>query len=131
MMAQPFECSPTTHGEIALINLEGARRRSWTKFFADPARDGIAETIVEHEQLTLQFVGDVSALDRVEALAAQFDQIDAGSARVALIQAQVASMAHRFADARRYLSQAEIGGTPIADLDQLRLSIDQACGSNL
>ena len=123
--------TPTTDGEIAIINLESARRRSWSKFFADPTRDGIAETVVEHEQLTLQFVGDASALDRVEALAAQLDQIVAASARVVLIQAQVASMAHRFSDARHYLAQAEIGGAPTADVDRLRLTIDQACGTDL
>ena len=60
--------TPTTDGEIAIINLESARQRSWAKLFADPTRDGVAETVVEHEQLTLQFVGDVSALDRVETI---------------------------------------------------------------
>jgi hypothetical protein len=123
--------TPTTDGEIAIINLESARQRSWAKLFADPTRDGVAETVVEHEQLTLQFVGDVSTLDRVEALAARLNQIDAASARVALIQAHVASMAHRFSDARHYLAQAEIGGASTADVDRLRLNIDQACGSNL
>jgi tetratricopeptide (TPR) repeat protein len=123
--------TPTTDGEIAIINLESARQRSWARLFADPTRDGVVETVVEHEQLTLQFVGDVSALDRVEALAVQLNQIDAASARVALIQAQVASMAHRFSDARHYLAQAEIGGASTADVDRLRLNIDQACGSNL
>jgi hypothetical protein len=123
--------TPTTDGEIAIINLESARQRSWARLFADPTRHGVVETVVEHEQLTLQFVGDVSALGRVEALAVQLKQIDAASARVALIQAQVASMAHRFSDARYYLAQAEIGGAPTADVDRLRLNIDQACGSNL
>jgi tetratricopeptide (TPR) repeat protein len=123
--------TPTTDGEIAIINLESARRRSWTRFFADPARDGAADIVVEHEQLALQFVGDVSALDRVEAMAAQLGRIDAQSARGSLIQAQVASMAHRFTDARHHLAQAEIGGVPAADVDRLRLNIDQACGSNL
>ena len=123
--------TPTTDGEIAIINLESARQRSWARLFADPTRDGVVEAVVEHEQLTLQFVGDVSALDRVEALATQLNQIDAASARVALIQAQVASMAHRFSDARHYLAQAEIGDAPTADVDRLRLNIDQACGSNL
>ena len=78
----------------------------------------------------MQFVGDVTALDRIEVLAAQLNQIAAGSARVALIQAQVASMAHRFADARHYLLQAEVGGAPTADVDRLRLNIDQACGND-
>jgi hypothetical protein len=123
--------TPTTAGEIAIVNLESARQRSWARLFADPTRDGVVETVVENEQLTLQFVGDVSALDRVEALAAQLDQIDAASARGALIQARVASMAHRFSDTRHYLGQAEIGGAPTEDVDRLRLNIDQACGADL
>lgn len=122
---------PITDGEIAIINLESARRRSWSKFFENPTRDKVAETVVEHEQLTLQFAGDVFALDRVELLAAQLVQADAASARAMLIRAQVASMAHRFFEAKQYLVQAEIGGAPTADVDRLRLNIDQACGSNL
>src|ERR1700733_482366 len=74
----------TTDGEIAIANLDSARRRSWSRFFEDPMRDQAAETVVENEMLTLQFVGDVSALDRVEFLAAQFAQGETASARVAL-----------------------------------------------
>jgi hypothetical protein len=58
----------TTDGEIAVINLERARRRSWNRFHADPLREGVAETVVEQEQLTAQFVSAVQALDRLEAL---------------------------------------------------------------
>src|SRR6516165_3315923 len=100
----------TTDGEIALINLESARRGSWNRFFTDPERDGVAETVVEHEQLTAQFVGDVCALDRLESLANSLAAALPSSPRTALIQAQVSSMTHRFADARHYLAQAEIGG---------------------
>jgi hypothetical protein len=100
----------TTDGEIAVINLESARRRLWNRFFADPLREGVAETVVEQEQLTAEFVGDVQALDRLEALVGQLVQVEAGSARAALIQAQVASMMHRFADARHFLARADIGG---------------------
>ena len=77
----------TTDGEIAVINLESARRRSWHRFFADPLREGVAETVVEHEQLTAQFVGDVQALDRLETLVGHLAQIDAASARTVLIAA--------------------------------------------
>ncbi|WP_375778594.1 hypothetical protein ACE103_05390 [Bradyrhizobium sp. ma5] len=122
---------PTTGGEIAIINLESARRRSWSKFFENPTRDEAAETVIEHEQLTLQLVGDVFALDRVDLLLAQLVQCNAASARAMLIRAQAASMAHRFSEAREYLVQAEIGGAPTADVDRLRLNIDQACGSRL
>ena len=124
-------CFQTTDGDIAVINLESARRRSWSRFYQDPLREGIAETVVEHEQLSAQFAGDLTALDRLEFLAKQLSQTDAASARTALIQAQVASMAHRFAEARRHLEQAEIRGAPEADVRRLRLSIDQACGTDL
>ena len=124
-------CFQTTDGDIAVINLESARRRSWSRFYQDPLREGIAETVVEHEQLSAQFTGDLTALDRLEVLAKQLSQTDAASARTALIQAQVASMAHRFAEARRHLEQAEIRGAPEADVRRLRLSIDQACGTDL
>ena len=123
--------APTTDGEIAMINLESACWRSWSRFFADPARDGVAETVIEHEQLKLQFVGDVSALDRVALLAVQLDQADPVSARTRLVQARAASTAHRFSDARYYLAEAEVGGAPAADVLRLRLSIDQACGNDL
>jgi tetratricopeptide (TPR) repeat protein len=122
---------PTTDGEIAILNLESARRRSWSRFFADPTRDGIAETVIEHEQLTLQFVGDALALDRVGWLADQLDQADPASGRASLIRAQVASMGHRFAQAIHYVSQAEIIGAPAAEVDRLRLTIDQARGTDL
>jgi tetratricopeptide (TPR) repeat protein len=121
----------TTDGEIAVINLESARRRLWNRFFADPLREGVAETVVEQEQLTAEFVGDVQALDRLEALVGQLVQVEAGSARAALIQAQVASMAHRFADARHFLARADIGGALSADVNRVLLNVDQACGANL
>ena len=124
-------CFQTTDGDIAVINLESARRRSWSRFYQDPLRKGIAETVIEHEQLSAQFVGDLTALDRLEFLAKQLSQTDAASARTALIQAQVASMMHRFAEARHHLEQAEIRGAQKADVRRLRLSIDQACGTDL
>src|SRR5262249_56070822 len=94
------------------MNLESARKRSWSKLFADPARDGVAETVVEHEQLTLQFVGDVSALDRLALLAVQLSQAEPVSARTRLIQAQVASIPHRFSDPSHDLPQPAIPAPP-------------------
>jgi tetratricopeptide (TPR) repeat protein len=121
----------TTDGEIAVINLESARRRSWQRFFADPLREGVAETVLEHEQLTAQFVGDVQALDRLETLVGHLAQVEAASARTALIRAQVASMMHRFADARHFLARAGIRGALPADVNRVLLNVDQACGANL
>ena len=48
------ECFQTTDGEIAVINLNSARLRSWSRFYQDPQRPGAAETVLEHEQLTAQ-----------------------------------------------------------------------------
>jgi tetratricopeptide (TPR) repeat protein len=121
----------TTDGEIALINLESARRRSWSRFFTDPQREGVAETVVEHEQLTARFLGDLPALDRLGTLVNHLDHVDAESPRTALVHAQVASMTHRFTDARSYLARAAVSRELSAAADRLRLNIDQACGSNL
>ena len=52
------ECFRTTDGEIAIANLNSARLRSWSRFYQDPQRPGIAETVLENEQLTAQFAGD-------------------------------------------------------------------------
>jgi hypothetical protein len=61
----------------------------------------------------------------------QLAQVEAASARAALIQAQVASMMHRFADARHFLARADIGGALSADVNRVLLNVDQACGANL
>ena len=121
----------TTDGEIAVVNLESARRRSWTSFFRDPLRERIAETVVEHEQLTAEFVGGLAAFDRLEYLISHLVEAGAGSARTALIQAHVASMTHRFADARHFLARANLAHEQQTDVSRLLLNIDQACGSNL
>jgi tetratricopeptide (TPR) repeat protein len=121
----------TTDGEIAAINLESARRRAWSRFFEDPLREGIAETVVEHEQLTAEFVGDLAAFDRIEYLIGHLVELGAGSARTALIEAQLASMTHRFADARRLLAGADLASAQPVDVNRLLSNIDQACGANL
>ena len=126
------ECFQTTDGEIAIINLNSARLRSWSRFFQDPQQPGVAETVIEHEQLTAQFAGDLSALDRLESLARTTRPTGRIVARArCLIQAQIASMLHRFSDARHYLAQASLGGAPSADVKRLLLNVDQACGANL
>lgn len=122
---------PATSGDIAVVNLRSAHEQSWSRFWHTPQRPGIAEYIVEQEQLMLQFLGDLDALDRLEILANHLVSVDNESIRTALIKAQVASMAHCFADARYSLAQArELGASP-ADTHRLSLSIDQACGTNL
>jgi tetratricopeptide (TPR) repeat protein len=125
------ECFQTTDGEIAIINLNSARLRSWSRFYQDPRRPGVAESALEHEQLMAQFAGDLSALSRMEALAEQLAQLDALSVRTTLIQAQIASALHRFSDARHYLAQASLVGAPSAEAKRISLNVDQACGINL
>jgi len=125
------ECFQTTDGEIAVVNLNSARLRSWSRFYQDPQRPGAAETVLEYEQLTAQFAGDLSALDRLDAFGKRLGQLDASSPRTMVIQAQIASTLHRFSDARHYLAQASLGGAPSADVKRVLLNVDQACGSHL
>jgi hypothetical protein len=58
-----------TNGEIAELNLEGARRYAWSRFMRDPRATGVAEAIVDMERLKVQFLGDLDALDHLEMLA--------------------------------------------------------------
>jgi hypothetical protein len=123
-------CPSATDGEIAAINLESARRRAWARFTQDPRLPGVAEAVVDHERLAAQFLGDLDALDRLEALAAQFARVDE-SRRAALVQAEVASTVHRFDDARGHLARAAQMGGPCETIERHALTIDQACGVEL
>jgi tetratricopeptide (TPR) repeat protein len=120
-----------TDGDIAVINLESARQQSWSRFWQTPERDGIAGYIVEQEQMTLQFLSDASALDRLDDLAQQLVCLGAEPIRTALIRAQIASTSHRFAEARGYLKAVNAHSTPPEAATRLLLSIDQACGNRL
>lgn len=120
-----------TDGEIAAINLESSRQASWSRFRRTPERPGIAELILEQEQLSAQFLGDLDAFDRCEALVTELLVVDRESSRTALIAARVACMTHRFAEARVYLAKARACGTELPGNDDLQLSIDQATGEGL
>ena len=120
-----------TDGKIAVINLQSARQRSWSRFAGDPHRVGVAELIVEQESQAVQFLSDFSALDRLDMLATQIAQAGLPPARRMLIQAQVAAIGHRFDEARRYLAVAEDAGADTELIDRLASSIDQACGVSL
>jgi tetratricopeptide (TPR) repeat protein len=119
-----------TDGEIAAINLESARRRAWARFAHDARLPGVAETVVDYERLGAQFLGDLDALDRLNVLASQFARVR-DSFRATLVQAEVASTVHRFADARHHLARAALMGGPREEIDRHSLSIDQACGVEL
>jgi tetratricopeptide (TPR) repeat protein len=123
-------CPPATDGEIAAMNLESARRRAWARFADDARLPGVAEAIVDHERLAAQFLGDLDALDRLDALASQFALVD-HSSRAALVQAEVASTAHCFDDARGHLARARLLGGAREAIERQLLAIDQACGVDL
>jgi tetratricopeptide (TPR) repeat protein len=123
-------CPSATDGEIAAINLESARRRAWARFAQNERLLGIVEALVDYERLAAQFLGDLAALDRLEMLALQFTRVD-DSSRAALVQAEVASTVHRFADARRHLARAAQTGGSREHIDRCELNIDQACGVEL
>jgi len=125
------ERAPATAGDIAAINLRSTRQQSWNRFRLAPGRPGAVERIVEHEQLTAQFVGDLAAFDRLEMLADELERAEPESARTALIAAQVACSTHRFAEAGKSLAQAVARGAPRGATDRLLLTIDQATGTNL
>lgn len=132
-MTTTAELSPrrsATDGEIATINLESSRRGEWARFTRDPGLPGVAEAIIDLERMAAQFLGDLEALDRLEALGAAFAGVD-DSSRPALVQAEVASTAHRFADARSHLARAATLEGPRADIERHKLTIDQACGVEL
>ena len=120
-----------TAGDIAAINLESARQRSWNRFWRAPQQPQIAELIVEQEQLAAQFIGDIAAFDRLETLVHELTRVEPDSARTALIAAQVACSTHRFAGARESLAHAVARGAPVEATDRLLLTIDQATGKNL
>jgi tetratricopeptide (TPR) repeat protein len=129
MLAEP-DLPRATDGEIAAINLESARRRAWARFAHDARLPGAAEAIVYNENLAAQFLGDLDALDRLEALASQFGRADS-SFRLAFVQAEVASAVHRFAEARDHLARSASLGAPRVEIGRHVLSIDQACGVGL
>jgi hypothetical protein len=123
-------CPSATDGEIAAINLESAGCGVWARFVQDPRLPGVAEAVVDKERLTAQFLGDLNALDRLNALASQFALVD-DSFRTSLVHAEVASTVHRFHDARDHLTRAVLMGAPPDAIERHSLTIDQACGVEL
>jgi len=119
-----------TDGEIAAINLESARCGAWARFAQDARLPGVAEAVIDKERLAAQFLGDLDALDRLDALASQFARVD-DSSRAALVDAEVASTVHRFDDARRHLARAAQMGAPCETIKRHALTIDEACGVKL
>lgn len=121
----------TTAGELAVINLESSLERSWQILRRWPDRPGTAERIVGEEQQRARFLGDVAALDRLDGLSSELRRSRPLSGDAHLVAAQVASMLHRFADAKTHLAKAEALGAPGAISGRTRLTIEQALGQNL
>src|SRR5262249_29072430 len=119
-----------TDGEIAAINLESARDSAWARFAQDERLASAAEAVVDQERLTAQFLGDLDALDRLEALASRFASVN-DSFHAALVHAEVASALPRFDDARGHLARAALMGGPRDAIERHALTIDQACGARL
>ena len=113
-----------TDGAIAVNNLESVRQRSWNQFWRDPLREGIAESIVEQEQWTAQFVGDPA-----RPPAAVHHRSHGHGIAQRLIRAQVASWL--IALRQRYLDGIGDCGDLSEAANRLSLSIDQACGTDL
>src|ERR1700742_4344743 len=128
-LAEP-DLPRATDGEIAAINRESARRGAWARFAHDARLPGTAGAIVYNENLAAQFLGDLDALDRLEVLVSQLSSLGV-SFRAALVQAEVASAAHRFEDARAHLARAAQMGGPREEIERHSLAIDQACGVEL
>ncbi|MBD9372006.1 hypothetical protein IB238_05065 [Rhizobium sp. ARZ01] len=120
-----------TAGDIAVINLESSRERFWHVLRRWPERPGTAEHIVELEQQRAQFLGDVTALDRLANLSSELCGRIPLSAETHLIAAQIASTLHRFADAKAHLAEAEALGAPRLVSGRIRLTVEQALGENL
>ena len=120
-----------TDGAIAVNNLESARRNAWSRFRRQPERLEVAEYILELENFAVQFLGDMSALDRLEVLVREVGNSQSDPAHTDLIRAQVACTLHHFSDARDYLAGCTLTGRLSLAAHRLSLSIDQACGNRL
>ena len=67
------ECFVLTDGEIAVLNLESARRASFT----NPVQTGVAEVVIEHEQLFLNPCGRAALTSRSPLAAGGSGRIEA------------------------------------------------------
>ena len=112
------------------MNLRSIHAGAWSRFARYAPSPGAAEAVVDCERLAIQFLGDYRALDRLEMLAVEFSRCDS-SCRAALVRAQVASLRHRFEEARGWLVFAQRLGASIEEILRNELSIDQACGVGL
>jgi len=71
------ECFVLTDGEIAVLNLESARQRSSSNFYQNPVQTGVAEVVIEHEQLFLNPCGRAALTSRSPLAAGGSGRIEA------------------------------------------------------
>jgi tetratricopeptide (TPR) repeat protein len=125
------EMPPATAGELAVINLQSSLQRAWDVLGQWPDRLNTAERVVEEEKLNAQFLGDVTAFDRLTRLASELSRNNPESASTHLVAAQVSSLVHRFADAKTHLAEAHNRGASVDVTSRVLLSIKQALGEDL
>ena len=126
-MTSVFE---VTDGDIAISNLQSTRTRSWKTFWNAPECPGVAENILAQERVALEFT-DLRALERLDMLVKELHRTDVCLSGAALIEAHVASLAHRFSDAHVCLARAERLGALAEDVRALRITVCQATGTRL
>ena len=125
------EMPPATAGELAVINLLSSLQRAWDVLGRWPDRLSAAERVVGEEQLRAQFLGDVTALDRLTCLASELFRNNPEFTSTLLIAAQVSALVHRFADAKMHLAEAHNHGAPVDATSRVLLSVKQALGEDL
>jgi tetratricopeptide (TPR) repeat protein len=125
------ELPVATAGDLAVRNHESFLDRCWYVLRRWPDRRGTAELILDEEHRRAQFLGDISALDRLVTLASELRVSRPSCPETHLIAAKVASLRHEFAEARAHLSEAAACGAPEDASRNVKLVISQALGENL
>jgi tetratricopeptide (TPR) repeat protein len=131
MAASSAKLPQGTAGDLSVLNLQSSLQRAWEVLKRWPDRPGTVERILEEEQIRAQFLGDVAALDRLTSLASEQCLSRPGSAATHIVAAQVASILHRFTDAKTHLADAEACGAPAAVTHRAWLAVKQALGEDL
>lgn len=119
-----------TDGALALLNHESILDRCWQTIERYPERMGIAAQLIDEEYRRSHFLGDASALERLLVLSDTLLQQSARSGETYLLAAQIASLVHKFADAKLYLVQANDLAADAQSVLRQQLSIDHATGHN-
>jgi|GEM_PF-4291043 len=112
-----------SRGRVAEVVLEQMSR--------GPDRPNTAERILDGEQFRVQFLGDVTALDRLATLTSELSMRAPKAASTHLVATRVASILHRFTDAKTHLAEAEACGASTSITGRTLLGIKQASGEDL